>query len=82
MGQVMELWLYCYLVLLSTAPKSANYLHWLHLQDMTHIDQLVQERRNPSALAMELSLSCINPSMWALRHLISLATPEFVQKLA
>ena len=27
------------------------------------IDGLVQERRNSSALAMELRLSCINPSM-------------------
>ena len=25
-------------------------------------DGLVQERRNPSALAMEFGLSCINPS--------------------
>ena len=29
-----------------------------------HIDGLVQERRNSSALAMELCLSCINPSIW------------------
>ena len=29
-----------------------------------HIDGLVQERRNSSALAMELCLSCINPSTW------------------
>ena len=28
-----------------------------------HIDGLVQERRNSSALAQELSLSCINPSI-------------------
>ena len=28
-----------------------------------HIDGLVQERRNSSALAMELRLSCNNPSM-------------------
>ena len=28
------------------------------------IDRLVQERRNSSALAMELCLSCINPSIW------------------
>ena len=26
-----------------------------------YIDGLVQERRNPGALAMELRLSCINP---------------------
>ena len=30
-----------------------------------HIDGLVQERRNSSALAMELRLSCINPSTWS-----------------
>ena len=29
-----------------------------------HFDGLVQERRNSSALAMELCLSCINPSIW------------------
>ena len=28
-----------------------------------HIDALVQERRNPSALAMELRLSCTNRSI-------------------
>ena len=28
------------------------------------IDRLVQERRNASALSMELHLSCINPSIW------------------
>ena len=29
-----------------------------------HIDGLVQERRNSSALAMELSLSCTNASIY------------------
>ena len=29
-----------------------------------HIDRLVQERRNSSALAMELCLSCTNPLLW------------------
>ena len=28
------------------------------------LDELVQERRNSSALAMELRLSCTNPSIW------------------
>ena len=46
-----------------------------------HIDGLVQERCNSSALAMELHLSCINPSTWALLHLISLATCLLVQQL-
>ena len=30
-----------------------------------HIDGLVQERRNSSVLAMELRISCINPSIWS-----------------
>ena len=30
----------------------------------SHFDGLVQERHNSSALAMELRLSCINPSIW------------------
>ena len=29
-----------------------------------HMDGLVQEKRNSSALAMELRLSCTNPSIW------------------
>ena len=32
----------------------------------THFDWLMQGRRNSSALAMELRLSCINPSIWGL----------------
>ena len=31
---------------------------------ISHVDVLVQERRNSSALAMELRLSCTNPSIW------------------
>ena len=31
---------------------------------MFNIDGLVQERRNSSALAMELRLSCTNSSIW------------------
>ena len=30
---------------------------------MDHIDGLVQERRNSNALAMELRISCDNPSI-------------------
>ena len=33
-----------------------------------NIDGLVQERRNSSALAMELRLSCTNQSIWYLYH--------------
>ena len=37
-----------------------------------HVDGLVQERRNSSALAMELRLSCTSPSIWYLElHYIS-----------
>ena len=40
-----------------------------------HINGLVQGRHNTSALAMELYLSCNNPSIWRPRHLrqVSLA---------
>ena len=34
----------------------------------SQIDGLVQERRNSSALAMELSFSCTNPSKWFFEH--------------
>ena len=37
--------------------------HYDHEDD--HIDGLMQERRNSSALAMELHLSCTNPSIYA-----------------
>ena len=33
-----------------------------------HIDVLVKERRNSSALAMELRLSCTNTSIWMIHH--------------
>ena len=45
------------------------HLKWLKrtlVQSHRHIDELVQERRNSSALAMELCLSCIKPSTYAL----------------
>ena len=32
-----------------------------HMCSDVHLDGFVQERRNSSALAMELRLSCINP---------------------
>ena len=34
------------------------------LLDILYTDGLVQERPNPSALAMELRLSCFNPSIY------------------
>ena len=33
-----------------------------------YFDGLVQERHNSSALAMELHLSCTNPSIWTCLH--------------
>ena len=39
-----------------------------------HIDGFVQERCNSSALAMELRLSCTNPSIWSHTDIISLKT--------
>ena len=43
-------------------PKRRNVLSMHYLQTWcTHIDGLVQERRNSSASAMELRLSCTNP---------------------
>ena len=51
---------------------SLIYLQWrLHTINGTRhmsihdFDRLVQERRNSSALAMELRLSCINPWVWS-----------------
>ena len=42
------------------------------LSYIDNLDGLVQERRNSSALAMELCLSCTNPSIWD-RFLFTLA---------
>ena len=36
---------------------------WTYVMDKANIDGLMQERCNSSALAMELHLSCINPSI-------------------
>ena len=52
-------------------PHPSGFLHWrrgyrtiAQIQEMDyHIDGLMQERRNSSALAMELRLSCSNPSI-------------------
>ena len=39
-----------------------------NLNNLQNFDGLVQEKRNSSALAAELQLSCINPSISSLRH--------------
>ena len=41
---------------------------------LQNLDGLVQERRNSSALAMELRLSCTNPSIISLQLYISWET--------
>ena len=48
--------------------QSANceYNSW----DVLYIDGLVQERRNSSAIAMELRLSCTNPSILCIESLL------------
>ena len=43
--------------------------NWMLQTQQPHdIDGLVQERRNSSAIAMELHLSCTNPWNWSLRN--------------
>ena len=44
--------------------KGCIYQYTCSRIDGVHIDGLVQERCNFSALAMELRLSCTNPSIW------------------
>ena len=43
-------------------------IRW-RLRIIDHFDGLVQERRNSIALAMQLRLSCTNPSLWLLHNL-------------
>ena len=50
-------------VLVMNSPLLIGSEWWLAC-DSVHFDGLVQDTRNPSALAMELRLSCINPSNW------------------
>ena len=69
----------CYFVMTSLIGWAASLesaLYWKHkaieysresLGNRFHIDGLVPERRNSSALAMELRLSCINPSNYLIR---------------
>ena len=49
---------------LKTSTNEQNFRDNSTLRDDDGIDGLVQERRNSSALAMELRLSCTNPSTW------------------
>ena len=45
-------------------PIDTSYWHLPHCKIRCHVDGWVQKRRNCNALAMELRLSCTNPSMW------------------
>ena len=48
-------------------PYDVTKPQWVNLlrpELVSNIDGLVQERRNSSALAIELCLSCTNPSIW------------------
>ena len=50
---------------MSSVLKKADKLNIsLSLSGDTHINGLVQERSNSSALAMELHISCNNPLIW------------------
>ena len=44
-----------------------------------HIDGLVQDRRNPSALAMELRLSCINQSICPFELFLHLLAINYIE---
>ena len=50
----------CVLIFLS----KLHWMIWLRIQSYVQVDRLMQERCNSSALAMELRLSCTNPSIW------------------
>ena len=52
------------LLLVEFYPYPSVLLHW-HWDN--HIDWLMQERRNSSALAMALHLSCTKPSIWLMK---------------
>ena len=58
--QSVSICTYCKLTMIWKLPISHTPLSY----PITHIDELVQEIRNPFALAMELRLSCTKPSIW------------------
>ena len=47
-----------------TLPADGLAMHRDRVQTWDHFDGLVQERRNSIANALELRLSCTNPSIW------------------
>ena len=56
-----------------TKPISSVLLNFIiFLEHWLYVNGLVQERRNSSALAMELRLSCTNPSIWNITFIFDL----------
>ena len=49
-----------------TRPQWVNHDFW-RCDFCQHIDGLVHERSNSNALALELHLSCSNPSIWGIK---------------
>ena len=43
----------------------------MHAKNDNHLDGLVQERRNSTVNALDLHLSCTNPSIYALNSVIA-----------
>ena len=48
------------------------YPVWYEQSNQHYVDGLVQERRNSIANALELRLSCTNPSMWLCVYVLSI----------
>ena len=47
------------------SAQVCNHATLTHWNQVEHIDELVQERRNSIANTLELRLSCTNPSLYA-----------------
>ena len=59
--------LYSIMLIMITVGHKFAQLIWHDIYNpWLSIDGLVQERRNSSALTLELCLSCTNPSVWSL----------------
>ena len=65
-GEKHNILLY-HLHIVSVTHNSADLLRYQNNLQY-HIDGLVQERCNSSALAMDLYLTCINPTIWNHTH--------------
>ena len=58
--------------------KIISYAYPDIYSQQTHFDGLVQETRNSSALAMELRLSCTNPSIYGFRLIFTLGSHRYI----